>query len=67
MTNLLNIDLPDTTKLNDFTNIKINEGLDINKNLAFYDNKQKIEVMKDIKVIDLKSDINKIIKLSDLI
>ena len=43
----LKIDLPHIEDLSKYTNIKINEGLDQNGNLAFYDQEQKKEIMKN--------------------
>jgi hypothetical protein len=65
---LIKINLPSTDDLSHHTDIKINEGLNHNKQLAFYSKKQKAEVMQEIEVIDLKSEnIEKKIKLKDLI
>jgi hypothetical protein len=65
---LIKINLPNTDDLSHHTDIKINEGLNHNKQLAFYSKKQKAEVMQEIEVIDLKSEnIEKKIKLKDLI
>lgn len=51
---LININLPNINDLSQYTDIKVNEGLDRNKKLAFYNKKQKNEAMKDIELIDLK-------------
>jgi hypothetical protein len=65
---LIKINLPSTDDLSEHTDIKINEGLNHNKQLAFYSKKQKVEVMQEIEVVDLKlEDREKKIKLKDLI
>lgn len=64
----LKIDLPDIEDLSKYTNIKINEGLNQNGNLAFYDQEQKKEIMKNIEIINLKSNnVEKTVKLKDLL
>ena len=52
--------IQDTNSLKKVTDIKIREGLDIDGNLALYNEEEKIKSMRKIKLIDLSSNNNKV-------
>ena len=59
--------IQDTNSLKKFTDIKIREGLDIDGNLALYNEEEKIKSMRKIKLIDLSSNNNKVTTFEELL
>lgn len=61
----LSLNIPDDSKLDNFTDFRFREGRDINNKLSYIDPKNVLKEIKDCKIVDLSVSETKIKKIND--